>query len=133
MLVEKQRCQHFPEVKKEIRVVQPDEKVARLEMELKELRTELREVRSSKKNLEAGSVEVKQKTPRENNNLHGNQTGQNPRGKYGPRRCYFCDSLDHILRDCPHKAAWRQQHKQSTEAGAESKNDPAKVQAPLNF
>ena len=84
--------------------------------EIEELKTELQKLRVEMQNKDsrdrsrpqAGRVPRPGKgSPRRQNN--------GPRGRGSPRknqnryRCYFCDSRDHLVRDCPHKLAWKKQ------------------------
>ena len=116
--IEQQRHHKTDDTKGVIHVVHDEES----EQNMRDLKKEVEELRRELKQKLSGAT-----SKSEGQNPRGNSRGpRNPRGL----KCYFCDSPDHLLRDCPHKLKWRRDHKASqTKRG----NGSTGSEQPLNF
>ena len=97
-VIENQRAKE----KKTVRAVQQkeDDRMTRLE----------EEVRTLQASRSGGGRGVPTST--QNGESRGPQVGNRGRGRGKPRLCFFCDSPDHVQRNCPYRIAWIQQQKQ---------------------
>ena len=105
--IERQRQHLREECKKSAHMIQQDkekdEKYEELEAEIERLKMSLTERNRDRRNPEAGRV------PRPGARENSSREQGNSREKkypYSRRRCYFCGSKDHLLRNCPEKNAW---------------------------
>ena len=97
-VIERQRAKE----KKTVRTIQKDEddRMTRLE----------EEVRTLQASRSGGGRGVPTST--QNGESRGPQVGNRGRGRGKPRLCFFCDSPDHMQRNCPYRIAWIQQQRQ---------------------
>ena len=130
--IEQQRHHQTDGAKGTIHVVHTEvnqRKMEDLESEVEELRSELRNKLRNEPNQNekprAGRVPRPGADARESSRGRGSQ---NSRGKR--LKCYFCDSTDHLLRDCPYKMAWRREHKASQ---SKKGTMPGGSEQPLNY
>ena len=100
---------HMIQQDKDPGIVELEAELHRLKMALKE-----RETRD-KQNPEAGRVPrpgARDGVSRERYR-HSRERRGYSQGNRG--RCYFCESRDHMVRECPHKAAWMKKHKSKSD------------------